>query len=482
MRRAAAASLLVLLGGLAAAQEIPRSWQDVPTRPLREFSIPQPRRIELPNGLVLFLMEDHELPLLEATAMVRYGSRDEPAEKAGMSRVLSEAWRTGGTAKKSGDALDDFLESRAAKVESWSGTASSGMTLSCLKEDFGPVFEVFVELLREPAFAADKIELARAQVETEIARRNDDPEEIASREIRKLVYGADSPYARTPEFATVARVGREDLVTWHARYAHPDRMLLGISGDFDSAAMERLVRAALESWPRGTAVAERPVPYRKTANPGVFLAEKKDVNQSNIRAAHLGTLRSNPDFYALEVMNQIFGGGFSSRLFSEVRSRLGLAYAVWGAVGAEYDYPGMFLVGMGTRSGSTVAGIRGLMSEVDRLQREPPDARELASAKEAILNSFIFRYDSKEKILREQMRFAFFGYPADFLERYRAGVEKVTAADVLRVAKKYVRKNELSILVVGNPAEFDKPVSTIGPVRKLDLRIPGKPEAASGKP
>jgi zinc protease len=471
MRRAAAV-LALCLASLAGSQEIPAGWQDVARKPLRDFTIPQPRRIELPNGLILFLIEDHELPLLQATAMLRYGPRDEPAAKAGMSQILSEAWRSGGTTRRSGDDLDDFLESRAAKVESWVGIASSGMSLSCLKEDFGPVFDVFVELLREPAFAPDKVELARAQVQTAITRRNDDPEEIASREIRKLVYGADSPYARTPELETVARVRREDLVEWHRRYVRPDRILLGISGDFDAGAMERRVRAAVEDWPRGPAFTQPPAPYRREPRPGVFLAAKKDVDQSNIRVAHLGTTRNNPDYYALEVMNQIFGGGFASRLFSEIRSKQALAYEVWGGVGAEYDYPGMFLVGMGTRSASTARGIRALLSEIDRLQREPPDARELASAKDAILNSFIFRYDSKEKVLREQMRFAFFGYPADFLERYRAGVEKVTAGDVLRVAKKYVRKNELSILVVGNPAEIPG-LDAVGKVQKVDISIPG---------
>jgi len=243
-------------------------------------------------------------------------------------------------------------------------------------------------------------------------------------------------------------------------------------GDFDSAAMEKTVRAALEAWPRGPAFQGPPASFRREARPGVFLAAKSDVNQSSVRLSHVGTTRNNPDFFALEVMNQIFGGGFASRLFSEVRSRQGLAYEVWGGVGAEYDYPGMFLVGMGTKSSTTAQGIRALQAEIDRLQREPPDAKELASAREAIVNSFVFRYDSKEKVLREQMRFAFFGYPADFLERYRAGVEKVTAADVLRVARKYVRRNELSILVVGNPGEI-KGLESIGRVQRIDISIPG---------
>lgn len=474
-QRLLAALALASAAALLPAQDLPNSWKEIGKPPLRAFEIPKPRRVALSNGMVLFLMEDHELPLIHATAMVRAGSRYDPPEKVGLGEVLSEAWRTGGTRTRTGDELDDFLEARAAKVETWVDTTSAGVTLSCLKGDFEPVLQAFVEVLREPVFAEEKIDLAKEQVATAIARRNDDPEEIATREARKLVYGADSPYARTPEYATLDRVEREDLIAWHRRYVRPERVLIGAVGDFDAKTLEAKLRRLLGTWPRGAAVADPEPGYSRTPRPGLYLVEREDVNQTNLRLVHLGVRRDNPDYYALEVMNQFFGGGVSSRLFSNVRSKKGLAYAVWGGVESAYDYPGLFLVGMGTKSATTAAGLEALLEEIDTLVKEPPSAAELAAAKEAIQNSFIFRFDSKEKVLRQQMRYEFFGYPSDFLERYRAGIERVTAEDVARVARRHVRKGDLAVLLVGKPSDFERPLSSFGPVTKLDVRIPPPP-------
>jgi zinc protease len=471
----AAFALLVPAGApLALAQA--KSWQEIQKPPLKPFAIAKPARVLLPNGMVLFLMEDRELPLIGAYALVRSGSRLEPAEKAGLGNVFGQVWRTGGTAKRTGDQLDDFLEARAAKVETGGGLTSVSISLSCLKGDFDDVLAAFVEVLREPAFAEDKIVLAKNQLNAGIARRNDEPMEVADREARKLAYGAASPYARQVEYATVAAVTRDDLLAWHRRYVRPNRVVMGVVGDFDTRTMEAKLRKAFGAWPKGPAETD-PRPAWQPAKPGYYLVEKEDVNQTNIRMVHLGVRRDNPDFFALEVMNEVFGGGFSSRLFSNVRSKKGLAYAVWGGVGTDYDYPGYFQVAMGTKSESTAAGIDALFEEVKAIVERPATVEELKKAKESILNSFIFRFDSKAKVLNQQVTYEFFGYPPDFLERYRREIEKVTAADLARVAKQYVRRQELAVLVVGKPADFDKPLSAYGPVAKIDITIP--PPAAS---
>lgn len=481
-------SLVVLVWLLAAlpsrvADAQARNWKEIPKSPLAPFQIPKPTRIELPNGMVIFLMEDHELPLIDGFAYIKAGSRNEPAEKAGLGRIVGGTWRTGGTQSRLGDELDDFLEARAAKVETSLGMTSAIASLSCLKGDFEDALKIFAEVIREPRFAQDKIEIAKNQVSTEIARRNDEPMQVAEREARKLVYGANSPYARTPEYATVASVTREDLLAWHRKYVHPDRVLFGLVGDFDSRKMETLLRKTFEAWPKGPAVADPEPAYQESPKPGVYFVEKEDVNQSNIRLVHLGTTKKNPDFFALEVANEIFGGGFASRLFSNVRSKKGLAYAVWGGVGTQYDYPGIFQAAMGTKSGTTAGGIDALYEEVENIVKNPATAEELQRAKDSILNSFIFRYDSKGKILREQVTDEFYGYPLDFLDRYRAGIEKVTAEDVARVAKKYIHRDQIAVLVVGKSADFDRPLSAFGSVTKLDISIsaPGapKPQATS---
>ncbi len=218
--------------------------------------------------------------------------------------------------------------------------------------------------------------------------------------------------------------------------------------------------------------------------------DKSDVNQSNIWIVGLGTERSNPDYYALSVMNQIFSGGFGSRLFQNVRTRMGLAYSVGGGYGASYDHPGLFYTVAATKSASTVDAAKAMLDQIDDLKSQPFTDDELRRAKDELLNSFIFRYDTPEKVLTERASLEFYGYPADFLEKYRAAIEKVTTADLERVAKKYVDRSKLAVLVVGNvsqiatgtPGQAGKPLSDLGTVHPIDITIPMPPGMQGGGP
>ena len=446
-------------------------WQKIPIPPLPAFHPAQPKRIELPNGMIIFLQEDHELPLIDGIARIRGGSRSVPADKTGLLDIYGEVWRTGGTKSQTGDQLDDYLEVRAAKVETDASADSTSISLSCLKGDFDDVFKVFNDLLRNPEFRADKIDIARKGMDDAISRRNDEPSEIASRVSAQLAYGKENPYARIPEYKTVAAVTQQDLIQWHDTHVYPNNIIIGIVGDFDSTAMEAKLREVFGSWEKGTAV-EAPKIDFDPAQPGIYLVKKTDVNQSLIRMVELGTRRDNPDYYALQVFNEAFGGGFSSRLFKTIRTAKGLAYSVGGGVGTAFDHPGMERFAMGTKSGSTAQSIEALYQQIDDLKSDPITPEEIKLAKDSILNSFVFNYDSPDKVLRERMAYEFYGYPADFLERFRSGIEKVTPADIARIVPKYVHKDQLKVLVVGNPADFDKPLSTFGPVTDVDITIP----------
>jgi len=449
-------------------------WKKIAIPTLPPFHPQEPKRIELPNGMVIFLQEDHELPLIDGIARIRGGSRSEPANKAGMLDIYGEAWRTGGTKSQTGDELDDYLEVRAAKVETGNNADSTSISWSCLKGDFDDVFPILVDLLRNPEFRQDKIELAQKGMDDSISRRNDDVAEIAGRESGKLAYGKENPYVREPEYATVAAVTRQSLLDWHHDHVAPNNIVLGIVGDFDSAAMEAHLRQTFGEWAKGTP-AEAPGIEFTPAKPGYYLVTKPDVNQSSIRMVELGIRRDNPDYYATQVFNEAFGGGFSSRLFRNLRTVKGLAYDVGGGIGSAFDHPGMVRIEMGTKSATTAEAINGIFAEIDELKTNPLSAEEIHVAKDSILNSFVFNFDSPEKILRERMAYEFYGYPADFLERYRSGIEKVEPADVARVAEKYLHKNQLAVLVVGNPPDFDKSLDSLGPVTNIDITIPPPP-------
>jgi zinc protease len=462
----------------AQGQQPPQqTWQQIPVPKLPAFHPPQPKRIELPNGMVVFLQENHELPTIDGTARIRGGERSVPANKTGLTAIYGEVWRTGGTKSQTGDQLDDYLEQRAAKVETGGGVDSTTVSWSCLKEDFDDVFRVFEDLLKNPEFRADKIEIAQKGLYDGISRRNDDPGQIAGREAAKLVYGANNPYARVPEYATVAAITRQDLVQWHSNHVHPNNIILGVVGDFDSVKMEARLRKAFASWPRGPKgqaandLEIKPDP----AKPGYYQVDKTDVNQSNIQMVALGITRKSPDYFATSVFNEAFGGGFSSRLFGDIRTTKGLAYAVGGGVAAGWDHPGMLRLMVSTKSKTTIESIQALDEEIADLAKRPINDEEIKRAKDAILNSFVFRFDSPAKVLQEKMAYEFYGYPLDFLENFQKGIERVAKEDVARVAAKYIHREQMAVLVVGNVGEFDKPLSSLGTINKLDIAIPAPP-------
>jgi predicted Zn-dependent peptidase len=208
--------------------------------------------------------------------------------------------------------------------------------------------------------------------------------------------------------------------------------------------------------------------YLSTAN----VIRKDDVNQSNIYLGHIGGLRNDPDYFALIVMNRVFGSAFTGRLFKNVRSREGLAYSVFGNYSANYNFPGVFYVGCQTKSESTVYAIRAMVEEVRKMTEAEVTDEELALAKESYLNSFVFNFDTKGEIVRRLMTYEYFGYPADFLQKTRENVEKVTKADVLRVARDHLRPDNVQILAVGRSQDFDEPLSVLGSLREIDITIP----------
>ena len=475
-------TVLVTLFSLAQAHaQQAQPWKQIPIPPLHPFHPEQPKRIELKNGMVILLEEDHELPFINGVINMRGGSRDEPANKTGLVDLYGDAWRTSGTTTKDGDSLDDLLEAKAAKVETGGDVDSTAVSWSCLTKDEDQVFGIVVDLLGHPAFKQDKLMLAKQQAATGIVRRNDDAGEIAAREAAKLVYGPDSPYAREPELATIKAVTLDDLKQWHDKTIVPNNMIIGVEGDFDSAKMEKALRDAFEGLPRGTPwpkpTGEFPGPKR-----GTYVVDKTDVNQSNVYIVGLGTMRNNPDYFALSVMNEIFSGGFGSRLFQEVRTKLGLAYSVGGGYGSDYDHPGMFRVVAATKSESTVKATQAMMEQIEQLKTKPFTDDELKRAKDQVLNGFIFNYDTREKLLAAAMRLEFYGYPADFLTKYRDSVEHVTTADLERVAKKYIDTSKLAILVVGNQQQFGTPLTELGmgAPHPVDITIPGAPQQGQG--
>jgi zinc protease len=465
--------LLVLVSRLPASADTAKHYTDLNFAPLAEVQIPKYTRYKLNNGMVVYLMEDHELPLVGGTALVRTGDRLEPTDKIGLAAITGQVMRTGGTSVHSGDQLNQLLEQRAASVETGIGTTSGSASFSALSRDLDAVFDLFAEVIQKPAFAQDKLDFAKRQAAGQIARRNDDPNGITGREFQKLIYGETSPYARTVEYATLSKISRDDLLAFYEQSFHPETMILGIIGDFDSAKMRSLIEEKFGKWSPKTQAPKAIVPTAAQAKQGgVFFVNQPQLTQSYVQMGHLGGQLNSPDYPALDVLNQVMNG-FGGRLFNEVRSRQGLAYSVYSFWSPNFDFPGIFSAGGQTRSDATVPFMKAVRAEIEQIRSKPITATELAFAKDQVLNSFVFKFQDPVQTLSRLMRYEYFGYPADFLFRYQQGVKATTIEDVQRVAQKYLQPDKLVTLVVGNNAAIQPPLSSVSSdVTSLDITIP----------
>ncbi|MEO1145290.1 MAG: pitrilysin family protein [Cyanobacteria bacterium J06638_22] len=444
--------------------------------PLPEVQLPDYTRFELDNGLVAYLVEDHELPLVSGSATIRTGDRLEPADKTGLASVLGEVMRTGGSEAHPGDRLNQLLEQRAASIETGIDTSMGHASFSSLTADLDTVFALFAEVLREPAIPQDRIDLLKTQWSGSISRRNDEPSSITSREFRKLVYGEASPYARTVEYATLANIDRASLVQFHDQYFQPENVILGIVGDFDTAEMRDRIGQAFGAWqPSDQAITAPELPEVVQANAGgIFLVDQPQLTQSFIQIGHLGGRLDDPDFTALSVLNEIMNG-FGGRLMNEVRSRQGLAYVVYGYWSAQFDYPGVFVGGGQTRSEATGDFIRSFLAEIDQVRQEPVSEDELARAKESALNSFIFNFQTPSQTLSRLINYEYYDYPEDFIFQYQRDLAETTAQQILEAAQRHIQPDRLVTLVVGSADSIQPALSALQPdgdITPIDITIP----------
>ncbi len=470
-------ALLLLMGAMLPGEALAKKsrydkvLKNLPE--LRDFQVPEVTREELPNGMVLYLVEDHDLPVIRIGAMIRAGSIHEPGAKTGLADLVGTVMRSGGTETYPGDDLDRILEDMGASVETGMREVSASASMRCLTENFDEVLPIFADVLRNPTFPQEKIDLALTQMKTGISRRNDDASSIAGREISKLYYGADSPYARHPEYDTLSNIEQSDLSAFHEYFYHPNNIILVAGGDFDTAEMAAKLGAIFGDWAKGDTYFP-PAPVLSETPMSVNYIRKDDVNQSNVRMGHLGIRWDDEYLFPLQVLNQILGGGFSSRLFSIVRSQNELAYGVWAwmIVGNHHRMP--FTVGVDTKSESTVEAIRLIVGELERVREEPVTDEELRRAKDGLKNSFVFKFSSPYSIARRKASYEFHGRPQDYLDTYLAKVDAVTAEDILAAARARIHPDQMAILVVGKSEDFDAPLSELGhgEPNEIDITIP----------
>lgn len=463
------ACLLVSAGSTSALAKKP--WEKIKIPELNEVKMPAYERVEMANGMIVYLAEDHELPLIELSATIDVGAIYEDPAKIGLAAMTGSVMRTGGTESRSGDELDELVEARGMAIETWIGQSEGGAYLSAMAEDAALGMEVLADILMHPAFPEDKIKLAKEEQKAGISRRNDQPMTIAQREAMKAVYGADHPLARHPEYDTIAAVTRDDMLAFHTDWFGPDRVYLVVIGDFDSGGMIDLIENAFAGW--GAPAKDLPPDPEIYALPRtVNVVDKDDLTQTTIVLGHKGIRADNEHYAGVMVGNRILGGGFATRLFNEVRSRQGLAYSVGSSPGTGFRYPGLFIAFTMTKSETSEKAADAVLAEIRKMIEEEVTDEELDQAKDGILNSEVFNFDTKREILDRMVMYERYGYPVDFLQQYQDKVKNMTRAEVLSATQAVWKPDDMTVLAVGNYADWDGDFSKYGTVNMVDITIP----------
>jgi zinc protease len=437
------------------------------------FTPPVPERLVLDNGLVVYLLEDHELPLVTITATIRTGGWLDPADKIGLAGIAGATMRTGGTQRLSAVELDRELEQMAAVISTGIGTESGSAMLDVLAKDLPRGLRFFADVLTVPAFDPARVELAKLQTIEGIRRRQDQPQSIAGREFAKLLYGPGHPYARESTVESVSRITRDDLLAFHAKTVHPNGIILGITGDFEKTAMLALLNETFGGWKKGDVppiVLPPVVADAARADKTIVRFVGKNTSQTHLRVGHLSVKEDDPDYPALTVLNDILGGSsFRSRLFNDVRTKRGLAYSVGSSFRAGVREQGVLAMRAETKVESTQEAIGRLTANLEQLRAQPVSDEELAEAKESFVNSFVFSFASPSAIVGRLIGLEYDGLPHDFIQQLRDKVVKLTKEDLLAAAKKHLHPERLRILAVGPSASLAGVLSSFGEAKEIML-------------
>lgn len=438
--------------------------------PPLEFTPPVPERFRLANGAAVFYLEDRSLPLVDVQARFRGGASNFPRELYGAATALAGLLRTGGTGSLAPDSVDQLVDYHAWDISFGSGGRSSFGSFGSLTEHVGQGLRLFADMILRPRFDPERVEVWRGQELESVRRRKDSPGFHAATEFNRLMYG-EHPVGWVLEEEDLEAVDltRGNLRRVHAAIYCPERAIFGVTGDIALDDARRLLDEAFRDWPPCSGDLSDPPPADVRDEGGVFVLARP-VEQSTVYMAHGTELTQGPtgEYFASRIANAILGGsGFTSRLVREVRTRRGLAYGAGSFWTTPLEPEGVFGVTTATRAEATVEAVRVMRDVLRTMREEPPADDEVRLAVDDIVNGFVFNFERPSQIVGRQMLYYQEELPADWLERYLEGVQRVTPADVVRVIRDHIHPERLTIFILGDVAAMDPPPSTLGEVTEL---------------
>lgn len=440
----------------------------LPKAPELEFDPPKGERVAFKNGMVVYLLKDPSLPAIRVTSFIRSGDINDPAGKAGLGMLTAGMLEDGGSASYTAEKVDETLEYLGASISSVMDTEMGSFAFFALKKDLSKVLDIYADLLMRPAFSEDKFEILRKSMLEGIRRRNDNPGRSVSREAVRHYFGIGHPYAWRLEESSVGSITIDDLKAYHDNYYRPNNIVMAVSGNYGS---DKEILAKLEdkfgSWePKEVKFPDIPAP--KTIDERRVFFIQKEVPQTFIMVVQKGIKRPDPIEFPFNVTNDVVGApGLSSRLWDTVRARKGLAYTVYSLYSRRNAHPGYIYAYCGTKPETYSKALEEILRQLKLARTEPLSEKELADAKGAKVNSFVFRFKTPFDLVSQRALYELWDYPDDYLETYVRNVESITLESAFEAASSLYDPDNAMIFVIGDSKKFDKPLSEFGPVTEL---------------
>ncbi len=426
--------------------------------------LPPVRKITLKNGLTVFVMPTHRVPLVDLRLVVRAGSVNDPAGKEGLASLTADLL-TQGAGKRTARQLAEAIAFVGGTLDANAGAEQLTVTCSVLTKDYASGLELFRDVIVSPSFAAEEFARMKAEKLGQIASDRDDPSELANNELGPFLLG-ESPLAHPVigRQASVGAITRADVMAFQKHYVTPANSMLAVVGDVDPDQVVASLESAFAAWKGGAGAAAAPVYGAPEAVTGrkVLIVSKPEVTQTQIRLATLGVPRNSPDYYAITVANTILGGGFTSRLVNEIRVVQGLTYGI-GSRWSMYRNAGTFVIVTFTRNETLRKCIDASLAVVQKLVDQGPSEEELAKARRYLTGQYPLGLQASDALAAQILNIEFYGLDPRYLETYAERINAVTMADVRRVLKQRFGVNDLRILVVSDPKTAQPALESLGP-------------------
>lgn len=448
---------------IAETPDAPFRAQPPPPRPTPPFRPPQVESFRLANGMQVLLVERHDLPIVVVQFVTRRGGDDLPVNRAGLASLVGVLLDQGTTTRNALE-LSDAFQTLGAAHGTWVDWDSGGAYVKVLSSNLAPALELLADVIQRPAFSSEEIERARGRRLAAIRQQIDQPAAIAGIVAARVVYGDEHPYGRTllGTEASVRAITREDIVRFHRSHFVPSEGALVVVGDVTRNTLAPWIERTFGTW-RGRASRSRALPAVPPVGTGprIFLVDRPGAAQSQVVLTHAGVPRSSPDYVPLVVMNTILGGMFSSRINLNLRERHAYTYGARSSFSFRHG-PGPFTIGGAISTANTAAAVREILAELSRMRDSDVTEDELNAARTRLTESLPARFETNEQTASAIAELFVYGLPLDEYATFAARVNAVTAADIRRVAERYLRPDQVRIVVVGDRSAVEPGLNELG--------------------